>query len=303
MLRIKEKVHKRILFLVMFSIGMASASAQTKPMGNFLMDSIKIGQPVNYALSFHHSSKVELLFPDSSYQFYPFEFISKKYFPTESKDSLSLDSVIYTLRTFEVKKTLELSLPVFIIDQGDTGKLFSTTDKIDIQQAFAVVPDTLIFKSDANYKKVNLVYNYPYYFTAAVIGFILLILFYFIFGKAVLRNYRLYIIYKNHVQFLRAFDKLHKELEFSPNLLAMEKILGEWKDYLTKLEQKPINTFTTTEIIALFNKEELKENLQKVDRSIYSGSITGEPHIALFVLKKFSNKRYKKRRKELRNER
>ncbi len=130
-----------------------------------------------------------------------------------------------------------------------------------------------------------------------------MVLFYFIFGKAVLRNYRLYKMYNHHVQFLLTFDKLLKEMEVSPNLMAMEKVLGEWKNYLTRLEQKPINTFTTTEIISLFNKDELKENLKEVDRSIYSGSITGNPSKALEVLKKFSNKRYKKRRKELRNAR
>jgi exonuclease I len=89
----------------------------------------------------------------------------------------------------------------------------------------------------------------------------------------------------------------------SPNVSAMETVLGEWKNYLARLEQKPINTFTTTEIISLFNKEELKESLQEVDRSIYSGIMAQDPVRALAVLKKFSNKRYKKRRKEVKNER
>ncbi len=292
----------RVLIYLLFLSSTVSVFAQ-KPKAYFLVDSIKIGQPVSYALSFNHDRTSELFFPDSSYQFTPFEFISKKYFSTLTKDNTSLDSVVYTLRTFEVKHTLELSLPVFMIEQGDTVSVFSTPDKIVIKQYLSEAPDTLKFKTDTSYKTVLKKYNYPYFATGAIFVVIFLILFYFIFGKAVLRNYRLYIIHTNHVQFLRTFDKLHKEMEFSPNLLAMEKILGEWKNYLTKLEQKPINTFTTTEIISLFNKEELKDNLQKVDRSIYSGSIIGEPHIALLVLRKFSNKRYKKRRKELKNER
>jgi hypothetical protein len=275
---------------------------QNKPQGHFFDDSVKIGEPVTYSLSYYHSKNIELFFPDSSYSFAPFEFISKKYSPTSTQDSMSLDSVVYTLRTFEVKNSLELSLPVFMIEQGDTVHLFSTPDKISIKQYIQDVPDTLKFKTDADYKEVPLKYNYPYYITWFVIIILILVLVYFIFGKAVLRNYRLYVIYNNHKQFLRTFDKLHKEMEESPNLMSLEKVLGEWKNYLTKLEQKPINTFTTTEIISLFNKEELKESLQEVDRSVYSGSIAGDPYKALNVLKRFSNKRYKKRRKELKNE-
>ena len=295
-------LNKIILYSIVF-FSTVSSFAQTKPKGTFLVDSIKIGEPVEYSLAFKHSKNIELFFPDSSYQFSPFEFISKKYFPTSTKDSLSLDSVVYTLRTFEVRNSLELAMPIFLIEHGDTVRLYSTSDKINIKQYLSNAPDTLIFKSDSGYTLVDKKYNYPYYSAGLVFMIVFFILFYFIFGKAVLRNYRLYVIYTNHVQFLRTFDKLQKELQLSPNLLSMEKILGEWKNYLTKLEQKPINTFTTTEIIALFNKEELKENLQKVDRSIYSGNITGDPDLALLVLKKFSNKRYKKRRKELKNER
>lgn len=281
----------------------SNAFGQQQPEGNFSASHTKIGQPLNYSLSFYHDKNMELYFPDSSFSFYPFEFISKKYFPTKTIDSLSLDSVVYTLRTFEIKNSLELSLPVSIVDQGDTIKQFSTTDKISVKQYIKEVPDSLIFRSDVGYKTVLTRYNYPYFIAFGLLVLVSLILFYFIFGKAVLRNYRLYKMYNNHVQFLYAFDILHKEMESSPNLLSMEKVLGEWKNYLTKLEQKPINTFTTTEIIALFNKDELKENLQLVDRFIYSGSIKGNPSKAFDVLKKFSNKRYKKRRKELRNAR
>ncbi len=295
----------RVVVLYLLFIGLAfSAKAQnTRPVGDFLVGSTKIGQPVKYALSFHHPKNMELFFPDSTYAFAPFEFISKEYFPTKTKDSISMDSVVYTLRTFEIKKIIELSLPVFIVEQGDTIRQYSTHDRIIVKQYLAEVSDSLVFQTDTTFVKVDNKYNYPYFLMVLFFVTLIVILFYFILGKAVLRNYRLYKMYNNHIQFLRTFEKWHKEMEVSPNLLAMETVLGEWKNYLTRLEQKPINTFTTTEIISLFNKEELKESLQEVDRSIYSGSITGEPSRALSVLKKFSNKRYKKRRKELKNAR
>jgi len=294
-------VLSRLFIYIALYLFAFSAFAQSKPKGDFLEDTIKIGQPIKYALRFYHAKNMELYFPDSSYSFAPFEFISKKYFPTTTKDSMSTDSVVYTLRTFEIKNSLDLALPVFVIDQGDTIVQYSSSDRIFIKEYFKEIPDTLIFKSNAGYKVVDEKFNYPYFLTFVLFVLVSLILLYFIFGKTILRNYRLYVMHNNHSQFLRVFNKLQKEMEDAPNLTAIEKILGEWKNYLAKLEQKPINTFTTTEIISLFNKEELKENLQKVDRSIYSGSITGNPSNALEVLKKFSNKRYKKRRKELKN--
>jgi hypothetical protein len=290
-----------LLYLGVILIPFSGIAQPKKPKGEFLVRSIKIGQPVKYSLSFYHDPTMELFFPDSSYSFAPFEFISKEYFPTNTKDRLSLDSAIYTLRTFEVKNSLELALPVFIINQGDTTHQFSSHDKILIKQYVQEPLDSLVLKSDALYEPVSLEFNYPYYAFIVFLIIISLVLIYFVFGKSVLRNYRLYVMYNNHILFLKTFDKLYKEMEVSPNPDAMEKVLGEWKNYLTKLEQKPINTFTTTEIISLFNKEDLKENLQLVDRSIYSGTITGNPCEALDVLKKFSNKRYKKRRKELKN--
>ena len=295
------KVLSRFIIHIALIILSFSAFGQ-RPKGEFFDDSTKIGHPIKYSLSFYHPKNMELFFPDSAYSFAPFEFINKEYFPTTTKDSISTDSVVYTLRTFEIKNNLELSLPVFIVDQGDTIREFSSSDKIVIKEYFTELPDSIIFKSNSDYQQVKKNFNYPYYLTVVLLVLISFVLFYFLLGKAVLRNYRLYIMHSNHTQFLRTFNRLQKEMEEAPNLMAMEKIVGEWKNYLTKLEHKPINTFTTTEIISLFNKEELKENLQAVDRSIYSGSITGDPSRALEVLKKFSNKRYKKRRKELKNE-
>jgi hypothetical protein len=294
-------LNKILLHIALVLVTFSSMAQHRRPQGKFLKDSVSIGEPVKYSLSFYHNRKAELFFPDSAWSFAPFEFMSKEYFLTRTSDSISLDSAVYTLRTFEVKNKLELALPVFIIEQGDTIRQFSLHDKIFIKQYIAQVPDTLILQNDATYKTIPVKFNYPYYLALSLLIVVSFVASYFIFGKAILRNYRLYKMYSNHVLFLRTFDKLQKEMEDSPNLTAMEKVLGEWKNYLTRLEHKPINTFTTTEIISLFNKEDLKENLQEVDRSIYSGSITGDPSKALSVLKKFSNKRYKKRRKELKN--
>jgi len=296
---IKHILYSSILF-VLLNTSLLYAQYIT-PNGEFISDSIKIGEPVKFALSYRHHKEIEIIFPDSSFLFTPFEYINKEYFPTKTKDSISTDSTIYTLRTFDLQKSLELSLPIFIIEQGDTIRLNSNNDKINIIQYFETIPDSLKLKTNTNYVPVYFQKNYPYIIAAVLISIVFLILFYFMLGKTILKNYKLYIMYNNHRAFLINFERLQKDMLKNPDLQTMEKVLGEWKTYLTKLEQKPINTYTTREIISLFNKDELKENLQEIDRSIYSGNIFGDPSKALGVLRKFSNKRYKKRRKELRN--
>lgn len=278
-------------------------SQQEKPLGVFIDTIAKVGTPIQYSLSFRHRPDIELFFPDSSYSFSPFEYISRRYYPTKTIDGISLDSVVYLLRTFELSSSLDLSLPVYSVDQGDTSKVLSSSDKITILQYDLESKDSIKLVFDDEFLDIKKQFNYPYYIAYAV-GFILIaFLFYIFLGKLIIRNYKVYKMHSNHISFIRTFDKLQYDLQQTPNLVTMEKVLGEWKSYLTKLEQKPINTFTTPEIIMLFNKEELKDNLQEIDRSIYSGSITENPYKAFMALKKFSNKRYKKRRKELKNAR
>jgi CRISPR/Cas system-associated protein endoribonuclease Cas2 len=74
----------------------------------------------------------------------------------------------------------------------------------------------------------------------------------------------------------------------------MENALSLWKVYLSRLEDSPINTYTTTEIIALFRQEALAEGLQIIDRSIYRGLVSGETEKAFTILKNFSDVRYQK---------
>ena len=81
--------------------------------------------------------------------------------------------------------------------------------------------------------------------------------------------------------------------------MKLEKVLGAWKEYLSELEDEPINTYTTTEIIALYNKEELKISLQEIDRYIYKGEVASNTEDALENLTRFSSQEYKRIREVL----
>ncbi|MFL5730246.1 MAG: hypothetical protein ACJ75J_12240 [Cytophagaceae bacterium] len=291
----------KILFhlIVLFILAPLWSGAQVRAM--FLEDSVKIGEPLRYSLCFTHPPETEFLMPDSMYNYYPFEFIRKEYFPTRTTKNVSRDSIIYYLRTFETGKLQRLSLPVFILNHGDSTYKFSSPDTIILKEMVKTMPDSLILFENVSLSRIEKEYNYPYAITTAVLSLLTLFIGYLTLGKSVRRRYRLFIIRRSHHNFLRHFGHLEDDFDRSKNTGTIEQALSLWKTYISRLENKPVNTFTTTELIALFNKEDLKTGLQTIDKAIYGGLISADTENALKSLRKFSEKRFRKRKKEILN--
>ena len=269
--------------------------------GYFTDDTIKIGEPVNYHLVFRHSPSTEVLFPDGKFDFSPFELIKKEFFPTISDSSGSKDSVIYVLRTFDIGKPISYALPVFIILQQDTTIQKPKTDTIVVNEYINQLPDSLKLKENTSFNNVKKEINYPYYIAGTAGALLLLVLLFIFFGKPLTLRYRLFLIRRTHTVFLRQFQRLEKEYKKEDSIIVIEDIVSLWKNYLSRLENKPINTYTTTEISVQFNEEELKERLRSIDRAVYGGVVSHEAEIAISYLKKFSNKRFVKRKEEVQN--
>src|SRR5215831_2013772 len=79
----------------------AAHAQEIKVHGKFNGDSVKIGKPIEFYLSAHYPENLNILFPDSTFSFAPFELQKKIYFPTQTKNGISKDSVIYKLATYE----------------------------------------------------------------------------------------------------------------------------------------------------------------------------------------------------------
>ncbi len=118
-----------------------SISQDVKPKGAFLVDSAKIGEQIPYSLSIRYPKQMEFLFPDSNYNFFPFEFISKDFFITHTDSLGSVDSAIYYLATFEIEPVQKLFLPVFMISQGDSVVLSPPADSIYLKALINQIPD------------------------------------------------------------------------------------------------------------------------------------------------------------------
>jgi hypothetical protein len=286
-------------FTVFVMLSPLLAGAQVKAV--FLEDSMKIGEPVRYAFSFSHSPETEILMPDSTYNYYPFEFIRKEYFPTRTLNNVSHDSIIYYLRTFETAKYQRYALPVFIIANGDSSPKYAQPDTIFLKEMIKSMPEKLMLMENTGLNRIEKKYNYPYTIAISLTTLAVLLIAFITLGKPVRRRYKLFIVRRSHQIFLKNYGQLENDFSASKSGTALEQALFLWKTYISKLENKPVNTFTTTELIALYNKEELKTGLQTIDKAIYGGLISVDTEQALKSLRKFSEKRFRKKKKEIIN--
>jgi hypothetical protein len=284
------------LFLFFLSPARAQQPDQLRLVGSFKKDSVRIGEIISYSLTCRYPSTLEVIYPDSSFNFSPFEFVRKIYYPTRSAAGFSRDSAVYLLRTFEVEKEQRLQLPVYVLQEGDTVLIPAAPDSVWLQEMVQAVEDPLPLREDSTLLPIEKRLNYPYLLVGLAVGAGLLFLIWRIFGAAIQMNYKLYKLKKDHAQFLARYNAQVERFRRSETLTNMEKAVSLWKNYLTRLEEKAINSFTTKEISVYYNEDEdVSTALKLCDRAIYGNIIVNEASEssrALSLLQNFAVQRY-----------
>ncbi|PGH40203.1 MAG: hypothetical protein CRN43_04415 [Candidatus Nephrothrix sp. EaCA] len=267
-------------FFIGLAFSVSAAAQHIQVSGRFLDDSVAVGKPVRFALSVRYSPRQTVLFPDSSYAFAPFEFYKKKYFNTFTKDTVSTDSVIYSLTSFELDSLQTLRLPVFAVNKKDCVAVYSPFDTVRFKKYVSALPDSslakLPLKTNTLYYKVAKLFNY---FLAAVIAGGLLmaaVVCWFIFRKKILAYFAKRRLAKEHQSFLRQFEKSVSAWNVNRESRDAETALAVWKKYVEKLMAAPISKLTTKEIRAAIPDEHLAKNLSKIDGVIYGQIIPQE---------------------------
>jgi hypothetical protein len=158
------------------------------------------------------------------------------------------------------------------------------------------VEDPLPLREDSTLLPIEKRLNYPYLLVGLAVGAGLLFLIWRIFGAAIQMNYKLYKLKKDHAQFLARYNAQVERFRRSETLTNMEKAVSLWKNYLTRLEEKAINSFTTKEISVYYNEDEdVSTALKLCDRAIYGNIIVNEASEssrALSLLQNFAVQRY-----------
>lgn len=291
-----------VLLLTITQKTNAQTPSLTSPKGKFLNDSIKVGLPVQYSLSYRHKATADVFFPDSLYNFEPFQLVKREYFDTVTDENGSLDSVIYTLISFEITPVQTLSLPVYIRANRDCTRVYAPMDQVilnSIVQSTANI-DTLKLKKDTRLIPIAQQINFPL-IILIIIGLLLMAgIVYWFFGKPIRRQIRLFNFKRRYDDFRKLFQRLSRGTDDAKKRLEnIEKAVFLWKKYIERLENKPFTTFTTKEILDNLKDNRLSDALREIDATVYGGVYSSKTIASLQVLQELAEGLYRERRIEM----
>jgi len=280
----------------------APAAPTVKVRAGFVEDSLSVGRDVSFYITARYDRKLNMLFPDTTFNFSPFDFKHKSYFTTETEGHESYDSVVYHLTTFEVDSLLYLSLPVYQINPQDCTTFRSNQDSIRLAHVITSLPDSLSrvpLKMNVAYQDVPYAFNVQLW---VIIGGLLLMTVaavWFAFGKNISRRYRLKRMQKAHAQFIEVYTQEVNTVSNAFSTEHTETALILWKRYMEQLEGQPYTKLTTKEIIWNGRNEALGRSLKTVDGAIY-GHETAVVD-SLQSLKTYAVERFNKKIQEVTN--
>ena len=289
-------INRFILLLLFSGTSLTNFAQQIAPAATFQQDSIAIGEVVPYSLWIRYPRERDVIFPDSLYDFSPFEINKREYFTTRTDSTLSLDSVVYYLSTFEIDTIQYLQLPVYLIDEFDSTELLPSLDSIVLRHVVETIPDSVAVIVNTEYQKVPLAFNYPYFTAAIIILLIATIVVYLAFGRKIRKIIHVYWLRRRHKRFTHSFAHL-----IEASNLEVEKTLASWKKYLEKLESQPYSKLTTKEMHRIFDDPLLKENLDIIDRYIYATNNKPDTRASFTTLLEFTENRYQQKIDQIKN--
>jgi hypothetical protein len=248
--------------------------SEVKVTGGFIEDSLLIGKPVRFYLTARYPQELNMLFPDSTYNFAPFEFESKRYVPTETKQGFSYDSVIYDVSTFEVDRRQMLNLSIFQLNKSDCTVYKSPVDTILVTQLVNFAIDTidinkLPIRANAQYHDVAAQFNYPVMLMVLAVIAVLATVGWFVFGKRIRKHFRMKNMLAAHRKFLESYTQELSRLRSAFSTVTTEAALVHWKIYMEQLEARPYTKLTTREARTFLTDESVIQNLQQIDGAIY----------------------------------
>ena len=283
--------------------------AQPSPVGRFLTDSIDIGRPFQYALTYRHSPTTDLLFPDTASRFAPYRVQKVALFTTRTTgtglDAVSVDSAVYTLLSFETDSAQMLRVPIRLLNSTDCTDLFTRTDTVFLRSQLRPRGNgltnysSLTLATETTLAPLQQQFNYPVLglFVAglAVASGLL----HWIFGRAIRRQWRLYQLNRRHEQFLREVNRLSLGINVDNAADTANQAVISWKTYLEKIERRPYSSLTTSEIAERVDDERVTNALREADRMIYGGAFSAQSAASLRVLSDVATQRYYHQRANL----
>ncbi len=291
----------KLLILLGFFATNGLFAQQIEVKGGFVNEHFKVGEEVHYWMSARYPLEVNLLLPDSTYSFSPFEYLGKTYYQSTLQNGQVYDTVIYRLQSFEIDKVQHLGLPAIILKEKDSIQVMVDPDSLLLYELAPIVTDTTQLKTNLQYAQVDKGFNYPLFWILMGVLAVFIVGTILIFGKKILLAFKLRRLRKEYLKFSDYLTEQIGQLRVSPNPQTAEETMSEWKKYFEMLESKPYSKLTSKEILQLNTTEELREPLNKIDRFVYGGQGSEALYKEFQSIEDFTQYRYGKIVEELKH--
>lgn len=295
---------KALHIVCLMGIAAGAIAQDVKVRGRFAADSAALGEVIPYVLTASYPRNVQILFPDSTFSFAPFEGVGKRFFPTRSNDEISRDSVVYYLSAFELDSVQRLRIPIFVLQARDCLTVFPEPDSLAIRFRVAMALDSipvekLPLKANTAYQRVRQLFNYPVLLIGLGILAVAATITWIVFGKRIRRYFLLRSMKRKYQSFLQRFGEAVNRVGADASSRVAAEALWLWKKYMEDLENYPFTKSTSREILKKFTNDRLGNALRTIDRGIYGGyGATPEPFL---FLKDYSRQQFERRESEVKH--
>ncbi len=297
-----KKAFAFILFIFSTFIFQATAQKGLFPKATFDKDSAKIGEKVKLSVYLDYPYTNKILFPDTNYDFQPFEILKRDFFPTRTRNNISRDCVVFEVCTFLPDSIQKIQVPIFQFQEKDSLSWYSNEASIFITPVIkGPVPEKPVFETALSPVPVARKINYPYIIIGMSVIIILILIINFFFDRPIQKFIYLFLEARRHKAYLKQFEKINGQLENSLTVELVENLLVTWKKYLQRVDDHPYTSFTSREIYQVLPDQVLRDALMEIDRWIYGGLDMKDWRSNFNYLKNISLQFYQKKREAIRN--
>nr|WP_262916658.1 hypothetical protein [Belliella kenyensis] len=260
-----------------------------------MKDSAKIGERVPYVLKAKYSKGMNIIFPDSLYDYSPFVLLEKQTFMSQTRGDYTIDSAVYYVSNFSLDPTSTLSLPVFDIMKYDSASYQSDESSLALILTINPLPDQLAFKDNNIYQEIPKTFNFPLFLAVIVSLIVISTIILVIFGKSISKAFKNYREKRKYHRFIKKWKNAEARFVSNPNMNSADELLGLWKTYMEHLNDKPFREWTTVEIAHFLDNKEIIKDFREIEMIIYAGKQSIDVSQAVHNLKEICADTYQQK--------